>query len=51
MKDRNMLKKLEIHDDKFEILEVNVFDPDAEFKCNLHKLVMESAEINNLRLI
>jgi hypothetical protein len=31
MKDRNMLKKLEIHDDKLEILEDNAFDSDTEF--------------------
>jgi hypothetical protein len=35
-----MLKKLEIHDDKLEILGGNMFDSDAEFKCNLHRLVM-----------
>jgi hypothetical protein len=40
MKDRSMLNKLEIHDDKLEILEDNVFDSDAEFKYNLHKLIV-----------
>jgi hypothetical protein len=28
-----------------------VFDSDAELQCNLHKLVVESAEIGNLRQI
>jgi hypothetical protein len=51
MKERNMLKKLEIHDDKLEILEDNVFDLDAELQCNLHRLVSESVEIGKLRLI
>jgi hypothetical protein len=45
MKDRNMLKKLEIHNDKLKILEDNVFDPYVELQCNLHRLVVESVDI------